>query len=79
MTRPGNIPTEHVGIDSRIFRSRRGRLNHKANEAVENGKITMVERMKKMVEYMVMTMMDIMRMMKTLISSHSSSHTIRYK
>ena len=33
MTRPGNSPSQ-AGFESRIFRSRGGRLNHKASEAV---------------------------------------------
>ena len=34
MTRPGKISTEQAGFEPRIFRSRGGRLNHWANEAV---------------------------------------------
>ena len=33
MTRPGNF-TSQAGFEPRIFHSRGGRLNHKANEAV---------------------------------------------
>ena len=34
MTRPGKIPKSKAGIEARIFRTRSGRLTHKANEAV---------------------------------------------
>ena len=35
VTRPGKNPTAQAGVDPRISRSRGGRLNHLANEAVE--------------------------------------------
>ena len=38
MTRPGKIPSK-AGSEPRIFRSRGGRLNHKANEAVYNSRM----------------------------------------
>ena len=34
MTRPGKIPTAQAGFEPGIFRSRGGRLNHRADEAL---------------------------------------------
>ena len=38
MTRPGKIPSQ-AGFEPRAFRSRGGRLNHKASEAVAEGNV----------------------------------------
>ena len=37
MTRRGKIPAAQAGFEPRIFRSRGGRLNHSASEAVKTG------------------------------------------